>query len=122
MFVPVHACGLVPVCISAEPIHGEVIAGWPHCGGKVGEHGCTLQQESVGTNWPAHRGLKGEINVLEPNNQHVHVFSGWPSSAGAAGQSRTMGVRAAWELWVVRHTSRDTQHPSAGRWNSQAHR
>lgn len=31
-------------------------------------------------------GVKDEVNVLEPNNQHVDVFTGWPSSMGAAGR------------------------------------
>lgn len=39
-------------------------------------------------------GVKDEVNVLEPNNQHVDVFTGWPSSMGAAGQSRSLGLRA----------------------------
>lgn len=25
------------MCLSMEPLHGEVIAYWPFCGGKVGE-------------------------------------------------------------------------------------
>lgn len=40
----------------------------------------------MGTNRPVHRGwglgVKDEINVLEPNNQHVDVFTGWPNSMG----------------------------------------
>ncbi len=27
----------VKLCMSTEPLHGEVIAHWPFCGGKVGE-------------------------------------------------------------------------------------
>lgn len=50
-------------------------------------------------------GIKDEVNVLEPNNQHVDVFTGWPSSMGAAGQSRLLGLRAM---------DRDTQHHPAG--------
>lgn len=45
-------------------------------------------------------GVRDEVNVLEPNNQHVDVFTGWPSSMGAAGQIRSLGVRALWELWA----------------------
>ena len=45
-------------------------------------------------------GVKDEVNVLELNNQHVDVFTGWPSSMGAAEQSRSLGLRALWELWV----------------------
>lgn len=45
-------------------------------------------------------GAKDEVNVLEPNNQHVDVFTGWPSSMVAAGQSRSLGLRARWELWA----------------------
>lgn len=55
----------------------------------------------MGTNWPVHRGWgwgqKDEGNVLEPNNQHVDVFTGWPSSRVAAGQSRSPGVRVRLE-------------------------
>lgn len=42
-------------------------------------------------------GVRDEVNVLELNNQHVDVFTGWPSSTGAAGQSRSLGLRASWE-------------------------
>lgn len=45
-------------------------------------------------------GAKDEVNVLEPNNQHVDVFTGWPNSMVAAGQSRSLGLRALWELWA----------------------
>lgn len=48
-------------------------------------------------------GVKDEVNVLEPNNQHVDVFTGWPSSMGAAGQGRSLGLRALWELWAGTH-------------------
>lgn len=34
-------------------------------------------------------GAKDEVNVLEPNNQHADVFTGWP-----AGSSRSLGLRA----------------------------
>lgn len=36
-------------------------------------------------------------NVLEPNNQHVDVFTGWPSSRVAAEQSRSPGLRVPLE-------------------------
>lgn len=49
-------------------------------------------------------GVKAEVNVLQPNNQHVDIFTGWPSSMGAAGTSRSLALRAARELRV------DTQH------------
>lgn len=45
-------------------------------------------------------GVKDEVNVLEPNNQHVDVFTGWPSSMGVIAQSRWLGLRALWELWA----------------------
>lgn len=45
-------------------------------------------------------GAKDEVNVLEPNNHHVDVFTGWPSSMGAAEQIRSLGLRALWELWA----------------------
>lgn len=55
----------------------------------------------MGTKRPAHRGWgwgqKDEGNVLEPNNQHVDVFSGWPSSRVAAEQSRSPGLRVPLE-------------------------
>lgn len=35
--------------------------------------------------------------VLEPNNQHVDVFTGWPSSRVAAEQSRSPGLRVPFE-------------------------
>lgn len=47
------------------------------------------------------RGLKGEVNVLEPNNQHVHVFSGWPSSgrwvSACQGSMGAVGGTAHWQ-------------------------
>lgn len=46
-------------------------------------------------------GVKDEVNVLEPNNQHVDVFTGWPTSMGAAGQSRTLGLGALWEHGAI---------------------
>lgn len=49
-------------------------------------------------------GVKDEVNVLEPNNQHVDVFTGWPSSTGAAGRSRSLGLRELWELRAGTHT------------------
>lgn len=52
----------------------------------------------MGTNWPVlsgwGAGVKDEVNVLELNNQHVDVFTGWPSSRGATGRSRSLGFRA----------------------------
>lgn len=58
---------------------------WPHCGGKTGEHWCLLPQRSVGTKQPVctgwGQGAQDEVNVLQPNNQHVDFFTGWPSSA-----------------------------------------
>lgn len=40
----VYVCQNVGVCdnmcMSTEPLHGEVIAYWPFCGGKVGEQWC----------------------------------------------------------------------------------
>lgn len=50
-------------------------------------------------------GVKDEVNVLEPNNQHVDVFTGWPSSMGAAGQCRLLGLRALWELRAGTHST-----------------
>lgn len=32
-----NVCVCVELCMSSEPLHGEVIAHWPFCGGKVGE-------------------------------------------------------------------------------------
>lgn len=43
------------------------------------------------------QGKKDEVNVLEPNNQHVDVFIGWPISTGAAGSSRSPGLRGPQE-------------------------
>lgn len=57
-------------------------------------------------------GQKDEGNVLEPNNQHVDVFTGWPSSRVVAGHSRSPGVpRAAFcgrmnELRPLSHGTR----------------
>lgn len=45
-------------------------------------------------------GAKDEVNVLEPNNQHVDVFTGWPSSIVTAERSRSLGLIAQGELWV----------------------
>lgn len=50
-------------------------------------------------------GVKDEVNALEPNNQHVDVFTGWPSSVGAAGQGRSLGLRVLWELWAATHST-----------------
>lgn len=52
-------------------------------------------------------GVKDEVNVLEPNNQHVDVSTGWPSSTGAAEQ--VAGSRGA-----MGAPGRDTQHRPAG--------
>lgn len=71
----------------------------PFVGARLGSSDACYRKGSVGTNWPAHRGWgwgqKDEGNVLEPNNQHVDVFTGWPSSRVVAGQSRSPGVPRA---------------------------
>lgn len=43
-------------------------------------------------------GIKDEVNIPEPNNQHFDVFTGWPSSMGAAEQSRLPGLGALRQL------------------------
>lgn len=63
----------------------------------------------MGTNWPLCRGWglggKDEVNVLKPNNQHVDVFTGWPSSMGDAGR------------WVSGHYgSSEQEHIAPSRW------
>lgn len=42
-------------------------------------------------------GVKHEVNVLEANNQHVEIFTEWPSSlelVGVTEQCRLLSVRA----------------------------
>lgn len=46
-------------------------------------------------------GVKDEVNVLEPNNQHVDVFTGWPSSMGVIAQSRWLGLSAVGALGTI---------------------
>ena len=52
-------------------------------------------------------GGKDEVNVLESNNQHVDVFTGWPSYMGATGQRRLLGLKDA-----MGAMDRDTTAPS----------
>lgn len=40
-------------------------------------------------------GAKDEVNVLEPNNQHVDVFSGWPSSYGGCRTEQVPGSQSS---------------------------
>lgn len=54
-------------------------------------------------------------NVLEPNNQHVDVFSGWPSSRVAAEQSRSPGLRVPLEPGQLSATG----WMSCGRWHKE---
>lgn len=90
--------GCDSMCMDPELLLGEVIAYWPFCGDKVGEQWCLLQKGSVGTKRPGWGwGLKDEGNVLEPNNQHVDVFTSWPSSRVAVERSRFPGLRVPLE-------------------------
>lgn len=36
-------------------------------------------------------GVKAEVNVLQPNNQHVDVFTGWPSCIGGCSMEQVAG-------------------------------
>lgn len=54
-------------------------------------------------------GAKDEVNVLEPNNQHVDVFTGWPSPMLAAGSQQVPGSQGLMEALAG-----GTQHRSAG--------
>lgn len=48
-------------------------------------------------------------NVLEPNNRHVDVFAGWPSSNDGYGTAQVPGCQG-----VMGAQTRDSQRHSAG--------
>lgn len=115
----IDVCGDVGVCDNTcvwsrawalSLLHDEVIAHWPFCRGKVGEQWCLLQKGECGNQLAGAQrmgvGVKrwGKCS-RSPNNQHVHVFTGWPSSTGGCRTEQVAGSQGANGSSGQRHTA-----------------